>query len=129
MLTMAPRRTVLSSPQACQASGITYRQMDYWVRTGLITPSFGEAQGSGTSRRWSPEDVVALRVVAELMERGAGASAIRKAVVLAHGPDDYLWVTEAGVSAGTFSDLLRGIRGQTSIVLDLASLRRESAAA
>ncbi|MCX8528051.1 MAG: transcriptional regulator, partial [Candidatus Nanopelagicales bacterium] len=26
-------------PVACAAAGITYRQLDYWARTGLVTPS------------------------------------------------------------------------------------------
>ena len=27
-------------PVACSAAGITYRQLDYWARTGLLQPSF-----------------------------------------------------------------------------------------
>ena len=26
-------------PTACSAAGITYRQLDYWARTGLVEPS------------------------------------------------------------------------------------------
>ena len=26
-------------PTACRAAGITYRQLDYWARTGLVEPS------------------------------------------------------------------------------------------
>ena len=26
-------------PIACNAAGITYRQLDYWARTGLLQPS------------------------------------------------------------------------------------------
>ena len=26
-------------PTACKAAGITYRQLDYWARTGLVEPS------------------------------------------------------------------------------------------
>ena len=26
-------------PIACRAAGITYRQLDYWARTGLVEPS------------------------------------------------------------------------------------------
>ena len=25
-------------PTACKAAGITYRQLDYWARTGLVEP-------------------------------------------------------------------------------------------
>ena len=34
-------------PTACAAAGITYRQLDYWARTGLVEPSVREASGSG----------------------------------------------------------------------------------
>jgi len=34
-------------PTACSAAGITYRQLDYWARTGLIEPSVRAAHGSG----------------------------------------------------------------------------------
>ena len=32
-------------PTACAAAGITYRQLDYWARTGLVEPSVRSAQG------------------------------------------------------------------------------------
>ena len=35
---------------ACSAAGISYRQLDYWARTGLVEPSIRTASGSGTSR-------------------------------------------------------------------------------
>ena len=34
-------------PQVCALVGITYRQLDYWARTGLLRPSLAEAKGSG----------------------------------------------------------------------------------
>ena len=35
-------------PTACKAAGITYRQLDYWARTGLVEPTVRAATGSGT---------------------------------------------------------------------------------
>ena len=37
-------------PTACAAAGVTYRQLDYWARTGLVEPSVRGATGSGTQR-------------------------------------------------------------------------------
>ena len=34
-------------PIACAAAGISYRQLDYWARTGLVEPSIRPAAGSG----------------------------------------------------------------------------------
>ena len=33
---------------ACSAAGISYRQLDYWARTGLLEPSVRTASGSGS---------------------------------------------------------------------------------
>jgi hypothetical protein len=32
-------------PTACNAAGITYRQLDYWARTGLVEPTVRGASG------------------------------------------------------------------------------------
>ena len=37
-------------PQVCAIVGITYRQLDYWARTGLLRPSLVDAKGSGSQR-------------------------------------------------------------------------------
>ena len=50
-------------PTACRAAGITYRQLDYWARTGLVEPSIRPASGSGTQRIYSLCDIVVLKVV------------------------------------------------------------------
>ena len=36
-------------PQVCTLVGITYRQLEYWARTGLLQPYLATAQGSGPS--------------------------------------------------------------------------------
>src|SRR3546814_2407946 len=63
-VTDAQRRDVLAQPYrgvvAAMAAGITYRQLDYWVRTELVTPTHrvdnpGEAQigrETGVERQW-----------------------------------------------------------------------------
>src|SRR3989337_2288081 len=33
-------------PTACNAAGITYRQLDYWARTGLVEPTGRSPTGS-----------------------------------------------------------------------------------
>ncbi|MGH9285464.1 MAG: MerR family transcriptional regulator, partial [Acidimicrobiales bacterium] len=48
-------------PQVCAIVGITYRQLDYWARTGLLRPSIAEARGSGTQRRYSYRDLLELK--------------------------------------------------------------------
>lgn len=67
-------------PQACQLAGITYRQLDYWARTELLTPSLQEAQGSGTQRLYSFTDVVQLRIIKRILDTGMNLNKVRMAV-------------------------------------------------
>lgn len=67
-------------PQVCKLAGITYRQLDYWARTGLLTPSIAQAQGSGTQRLYSFEDVVRLRIIKRILDTGMHLGKIRQAV-------------------------------------------------
>ena len=68
------------APQVCNLVGITYRQLDYWARTGLITPSIQSAQGSGSQRRYSFTDIVQLKVVKRLLDAGMSLKKIRSAM-------------------------------------------------
>ena len=67
-------------PTACSAAGITYRQLDYWARTGLVEPSVREASGSGTSRLYSFRDILVLRIVKKLLDAGVSLANIRTAI-------------------------------------------------
>jgi DNA-binding transcriptional MerR regulator len=67
-------------PEVCKLVGISYRQLDYWARTGLVTPSVRDAGGSGTQRLYSFRDLVELRVIKKLLDTGVSLQNIRKAV-------------------------------------------------
>jgi DNA-binding transcriptional MerR regulator len=67
-------------PTACAAAGITYRQLDYWARTGLVEPSVRAARGSGSQRLYSFRDICVLKVVKRLLDTGISLQQIRAAV-------------------------------------------------
>jgi len=67
-------------PEVCRVVGISYRQLDYWARTGLVTPSVREAGGSGTQRLYSFQDLVLLKVIKRLLDAGVSLQRIRQAV-------------------------------------------------
>jgi DNA-binding transcriptional MerR regulator len=67
-------------PAVCRVVGITYRQLDYWARTGLVEPSLRRAEGSGTQRLYAFDDVVRLRVVKRLLDVGVSLARVRVAV-------------------------------------------------
>ena len=67
-------------PTACNAAGITYRQLDYWARTGLVEPTVRGASGSGTQRLYGFRDILVLKLVKRLLDTGISLQQIRTAV-------------------------------------------------
>jgi DNA-binding transcriptional MerR regulator len=82
-------------PTACHAAGITYRQLDYWARTGLVEPSIRSAHGSGSQRLYSFRDILVLKIVKRLLDAGVSLQNIRVAVeqLRARGIDDLAKIT------------------------------------
>jgi DNA-binding transcriptional MerR regulator len=68
-----------SGTRAAQIVGISYRQLDYWARTNLITPSLMAASGSGSRRLYSYRDLVELKVVKNLLDAGIRLEVVRDA--------------------------------------------------
>ena len=75
-----PSDTGYRGPTACNAAGITYRQLDYWARTGLVEPSVRGASGSGSQRLYSFRDILLLKVIKRLLDAGISLQQIRTAV-------------------------------------------------
>ena len=114
-------------PVACAAAGITYRQLDYWARTGLVEPSVRAASGSGSLRLYSFRDILVLKVVKRLLDTGISLQQIRTAVMHLRdrGTGDLARLTlmSDGVSVyectspGEVVDLLQGGQGVFGIAL------------
>jgi DNA-binding transcriptional MerR regulator len=112
---------------ACHAAGISYRQLDYWARTGLVVPSVRDASGSGTQRLYSFRDIVVLKVVKRLLDAGVSLQNIRKAIetLRSRGVGDLAGITL--ISDGTtvyecrspeeVVDLLQGGQGVFGIAI------------
>lgn len=80
---------------AADVAGITYRQLDYWARTGLVVPSVRGASGSGSQRLYGFHDILVLKLVKRLLETGISLQQIRAAVQRLHdiGVSDLTGVT------------------------------------
>ncbi|ROT29539.1 MerR family transcriptional regulator [Micromonospora sp. HM5-17] len=112
---------------ACHAVGISYRQLDYWARTGLVVPSVRDASGSGTQRLYSFRDLVVLKVVKRLLDAGVSLQNIRRAIetLRSRGVGDLAGITL--ISDGTtvyecrspeeVVDLLQGGQGVFGIAI------------
>jgi DNA-binding transcriptional MerR regulator len=112
---------------ACNAAGITYRQLDYWARTDLVVPSIRSAAGSGTQRLYSFKDILVLKVVKRLLDTGVSLQNIRVAVdhLRARGVADLANITLLSdgttvyecTSAEEVVDLLAGGQGVFGIAV------------
>ncbi|MFC5668276.1 MerR family transcriptional regulator [Kitasatospora misakiensis] len=67
-------------PTACAAAGITYRQLDYWARTGLLEPSVRSTYPASSQRLYSFRDILLLKIVKRLLDAGVSLQNIRVAV-------------------------------------------------
>ncbi|WP_375390101.1 MerR family transcriptional regulator, partial [uncultured Amnibacterium sp.] len=65
---------------AARVAGITYRQLDYWARTGLVEPTVRGAAGSGSQRLYGFRDILVLKLVKRLLDTGISLQQIRTAV-------------------------------------------------
>jgi DNA-binding transcriptional MerR regulator len=114
-------------PTACSAAGISYRQLDYWARTGLVLPTVRTATGSGSQRLYSFKDILVLKVVKRLLDAGVSLQNIRVAVdvLRTRGVDDLAQITllsdgttvYACTSSEEVVDLLRGGQGVFGIAV------------
>ena len=67
-----------SGKKVTEIVGISYRQLDYWTRTELISPSIEKGEGSGSRRRYSYKDLLELRVIKNLIDGGIKVEKIRE---------------------------------------------------
>jgi DNA-binding transcriptional MerR regulator len=114
-------------PTACAAAGITYRQLDYWARTGLVEPTVRAASGSGSQRLYGFRDILALKIVKRLLDTGISLQQIRTAVAYLRerGAGDVAQVTLMSDGASVYActspdevvDLLQGGQGVFGIAL------------
>jgi DNA-binding transcriptional MerR regulator len=68
-----------SGREAADICGITYRQLDYWARTDLIRPSLADANGSGSRRKYSYQNLVELKMIKTLLDAGQKLERVRAA--------------------------------------------------
>jgi len=130
---------------ACVAAGISYRQLDYWARTGLVQPSIQPASGSGSQRLYGFRDILVLKIVKRLLDTGVSLQNIRTAVehLRGRGVADLERMTLMSdgasiyecTSADDIVDLLQGGQGVFGIAINkvwtevegsLATLQGES---
>lgn len=62
-----------SGLELAHACGLSYRQVDYWTRAGVLVPVFeNPGSGGGNRRPFSEDELRVARVLARLRSVGAG---------------------------------------------------------
>ena len=69
-----------TTAEMARITGFSLRQLDYWARIGMIIPCFKQAQGSGSRRLYTVEDLVQLNIVRQLKKYNWSTQKIRKAI-------------------------------------------------
>ncbi|MDR2620520.1 MAG: MerR family transcriptional regulator [Propionibacteriaceae bacterium] len=120
-------------PVAASATGVSYRQLDYWARTGLVLPELNAATGSGSQRLYSFRDLVLLRLVKRLLDTGISLQQIRVAMnyLRTRGVHDLSAITLLSDGTSVFEargddevlDILKG--GQGVFAVTLGSIVRD----
>ncbi len=123
-----------SATETAQLVGITYRQLDHWARERLVVPSMAKAQGSGSRRRYTYNDLLELKIVKKMRDAGIDLKSISRSFdylrdqlgadvassnIVISGTDALL------VDEDTVLSLLREGQGTMLNVLPVAGVKRE----
>ncbi|MDE1904886.1 MAG: MerR family transcriptional regulator [Rhodospirillales bacterium] len=116
----------LTTEQTATLTGLTERQLDYWIREGVIEAAVG-AHGSGSARRWSYDQVQILRLLAVLRDLGASLETLASVFQAAVDLSDRAWDARVLVTPdGRITTLLGG--DANGYAVDLSLIRSSTVA-
>lgn len=78
-----PNERGYSAGELCRITGATYRQLDYWVRRGLLVPRYA-SRGSGDPRSFDRSDLDRA-VLLRLASAAKGLGVLDAGQLLEHG--------------------------------------------
>lgn len=92
-------RAWVTTQELTAEAGVTYRQADYWCRTGLLAPIDDATPGTGHVRRFAEGQIEKANLLAELLEAGFSLQICRQII------DDLL--ADQHVDVGPFTLTIR----------------------
>lgn len=114
--------------EVLELTGLSYRQLDHWARTEIITPSLTIKKGSRSIRGYSFEDLIAVRAALKLLELGLGFPAVKKVTVwlqeafIEKPRGQFLFVIDGDNLSMLSSDpdeIIKIMRGKVAVSIDL----------
>lgn len=115
---------LMGTPDACRLAGVTYRQADYYQRTGLVRPTV-PARGSGSASGWSIHDVMLLSLTGKLITMGCDKGRVMPAVDRMANVDPRKWRGLLAVTLDGMAFLTSAVMGEDAWVVDLDHLVAE----
>lgn len=116
---------LFSSPDTCRMARVSFRQIDYWARTGVIEPDT-PATGSGSHRRFTGAQVRDIAMIGRLRELGVGLEAIGEVLAVTDEWERALIVIAPefvrAVDPGDIADAVTEAHG-AAVVVDVETLR------
>lgn len=88
-----------TTTQVAKITGLTFHTINHWDHNGLVTPSVLEARGRGNTRRYSLDDIIALKIAGMLRQDGTSIPSIDKILkymlennLISKPTEDYQWI-------------------------------------
>ncbi len=112
----------LSANELARRAGVTYRQLDYWCRIGLLPDT---ARGSGSARRFDASDFAVVCRLRALLDAGVSLQSARRVVSYLRDPEGcrYLYVDAVGGGVCSSEELAR-VAAESSGVVVVVDLER-----
>ena len=69
-----------TAKQVVALTGVPYKRLDSWATSGFLIPSIAEADGTGSRRLYSFQDLITLRTAKLLRDTGISLQGLRNVV-------------------------------------------------
>lgn len=81
------KRDWVLATELVEETGASYRQVDYWTRSGLLTPRSGTGIGAGHGRHFDLDQLARAHAVMALLRAGIDLMAVREHIdhLIQHG--------------------------------------------
>jgi len=70
--------TSFNVKEVARIAGVSCRRLDYWDETGLLSPSLTSVSDRGTSRLYSVEDIIQVKILVRLRQSSIPLQRIRR---------------------------------------------------
>lgn len=117
-----------------ELTGLTYRQMDHWVKSEIVNPFQTIQKGNRSERIFNFENLIVIRAAMKLLDFGLGFSVVKKAAarlqqMLAEGTTGQYLFWSSGENLSYLSndpdEIMKLIRGKCVVTVDIGQIENQ----